>query len=90
MNWRRGDSIIATMKNPSASIVSKTPWSRGTVADSSVIAMIAAAGTTIPASASRMLMSVTVRTPMMTSATPADAATAAPSGMNSCAKYISG
>ncbi len=65
-----GISIMAAMKNPKASVVSKMPWSEGQIAASRVIVMMAAAGRTMPEIASQNPMRVTARTAMMANATP--------------------
>src|SRR6266446_1206965 len=85
-----GMSIIAAMKKPSASAVSKMPWRDGQMAATSVMARIVAAGSATPASASHAGIRVSARTAIMVSATPAEISTAGPREMYSWAKYISG
>ena len=85
-----GISIMAAMKKPKASVVSKMPWSEGQIAARRVIVMMAAAGRTMPEIASHNPMRVTARTAMMANATPPEISTAWVKDIYSWAKYISG
>ena len=78
------------MNSPSAIPVSRMPWRFGRVAASSVSVMIAAAGTVTPKSPSRQPSRVIARIMMTSSTAAAEATIACRSGMNSCAKYMSG
>jgi len=88
--FSRGISSMATMKNNSPVPVMSSPCSRVWIAATMVRASTMTAGKTMPSSASDARIMVRERMAMMRMTMAEERKMAALSGMNSCAKYISG
>jgi len=74
---------MATIKKPSASVVSNIPCRCGQTAATKVTDMIAMAGSVTPTNPRQKPISVAARTAMMAIAMPAEMTTAWPKGMYS-------